>query len=139
MTQIIRQFNNVRVRAFLNDKQYSFRSKLEYRFALCLEAWKKLGAVEFWEYETRTFWFDGIKRGTVSYMPDFYVVEKDGTEIFEGDVVQFDTGSGKPDRATKEYQEHCYHAGFFPDKSTNAACWWEIIGTIHDTPKTEAN
>ena len=30
-----------------------------------------------WEYEPKTFWFDGIKRGSRSYTPDFYLPEED--------------------------------------------------------------
>ncbi len=29
-----------------------------------------------WEYEPDTFWFDGVRRGTVSYMPDFKLFER---------------------------------------------------------------
>jgi len=31
-----------------------------------------------WEYEPDTFWFEGIKRGTRSYTPDFKLYEKNG-------------------------------------------------------------
>ena len=31
-----------------------------------------------WEHEPETFWFEGIKRGCMSYLPDFRVVEKSG-------------------------------------------------------------
>ncbi len=30
-----------------------------------------------WEYEPKTFWFEGIKRGCRSYTPDFYLPEED--------------------------------------------------------------
>jgi len=55
--------------------------------------------------------------------------DKNGVEIYEGDKVRFDTGSG-PKIATIEYHEYCYNAGFFPDISTNGSCWWEVIGNI---------
>lgn len=45
-----------------------FRSRMEANYAFYLDF---LGIV--WEYEPKTFWFVGIKRGTVSYTPDFYV------------------------------------------------------------------
>jgi hypothetical protein len=32
-----------------------------------------------WAHEPHTFWFDGVKRGCVSYLPDFRVDNKDGT------------------------------------------------------------
>lgn len=28
-----------------------------------------------WEYEKKTFWFEGVKSGTVNYTPDFYLPE----------------------------------------------------------------
>ena len=60
--------------------------------------------------------------------------DKNGVEIYEGDKVRFDTGSG-PKIATIEYHEYCYNAGFFPDISTNGSCWWEVIGSIHQEVK----
>lgn len=30
-----------------------------------------------WEYEPKIFYFEGIKRGTTSYTPDFYLPEED--------------------------------------------------------------
>lgn len=50
-----------------------FRSKAEANFAryikhcLCLK----------YEYESHTFWFEGIRSGCTSYTPDFYIPEKD--------------------------------------------------------------
>lgn len=26
-----------------------------------------------WDYEPKTFWFEGLRRGAVSYTPDFYL------------------------------------------------------------------
>jgi len=50
-----------------------FRSKWEYNYACFLEYQKKNGFIEDWKHEPQTFWFEGIKRGTVSYLPDFKV------------------------------------------------------------------
>jgi hypothetical protein len=30
-------------------------------------------------HEPKTFWFDGVKRGCVTYLPDFQVFKLDGT------------------------------------------------------------
>jgi hypothetical protein len=65
--------------------------------------------------------------------------DKNGKEIYEGDIVKFTTNGKDFKTATIEFQEHCYHAGFFPDKSTNASCYWEIIGTIHDKERSISN
>lgn len=50
-----------------------FRSSWESNFARYLDMLIKLGIVEHWEFEPETFWFKGIKRGTVSYLPDFRI------------------------------------------------------------------
>lgn len=34
--------------------------------------------IKGWEYEPQTFWFEKIKRGTRSYLPDFKVYAEDG-------------------------------------------------------------
>lgn len=42
---------------------------------------KECGEIKDWEHEPCTFWFDGIRRGVCSYLPDFRVTSesKDGT------------------------------------------------------------
>jgi hypothetical protein len=35
-----------------------------------------------WDYEPQTFWFDSIRRGTRSYLPDFKVYRPDGTHYW---------------------------------------------------------
>jgi len=64
--------------AEIGDRKIYFRSRLEHRWALLLEAWKQGGAIMDWEYEPKRFWFEGIKRGTNSYLPDFKVFLKGG-------------------------------------------------------------
>lgn len=58
-------------------KTYWFRSGFEVRWAQYLELLKQAGEIVDWLYEPKDFWFDGIKRGTVSYKPDFKI-EKEG-------------------------------------------------------------
>jgi hypothetical protein len=50
-----------------------FRSAWEANFARYLNLLMKMGVVESWAHEPETFWFEGIKRGTCSYKPDFKV------------------------------------------------------------------
>lgn len=59
-----------------------YRSRWEANYARYLEWLKGLGEIASWEHEPKTFWFDGIKRGCVSYLPDFRVVEKSGAEAY---------------------------------------------------------
>jgi hypothetical protein len=58
-------------------KKY-YRSKWEANYARYLEWLKTKGVIESWLHEPDTFWFDGIKRGCRSYLPDFKVTEKGG-------------------------------------------------------------
>lgn len=62
----------------VNGSRFFFRSKWEYNYALILDTWKRLGAIQSWEYEPDTFWFEKIKRGVRSYTPDFKVLWPNG-------------------------------------------------------------
>jgi len=35
--------------------------------------------IKEWYHEPKTFWFEGIKRGCVTYLPDFQVINNDGS------------------------------------------------------------
>lgn len=50
-----------------------FRSSWEANYARYLNLLQKMGVVESWEYEPETYWFGGVKRGVMSYKPDFRV------------------------------------------------------------------
>lgn len=70
--------------AEIGGKRNFYRSRWEYRYALYLEFMKKHGHIIEWEHEPETFWFDGIRRGTNNYKPDFRVVFPSGNvEYFE--------------------------------------------------------
>lgn len=74
--------NNVRVKCEINDKAYPFKSKSEHRYARYLE-WLRINEnIHSWEYEPKTFWFEGIKRGCVSYKPDFCIIEKHPVDFY---------------------------------------------------------
>ncbi len=85
-------WNNQPQRAVINDIEYHFRSKLEYRYALLLELEKQNGAsdkrnqVTSWLYEDKAtcyFVFHEIRGATV-YTADFAVWYADGhKEIHE--------------------------------------------------------
>jgi hypothetical protein len=59
------------------------RSRWEANYARYLNFLKKTGAIYDWKYETQTWWFEPIKRGTRSYTCDFEVwVKKDSTPYY---------------------------------------------------------
>ena len=66
----------------LDGKHYFFRSQWEKKYAKYLAFLKKINDIQDWDHEPYTFWFDGIKRGVVSYLPDFKVIKKDGTHYW---------------------------------------------------------
>lgn len=63
----------------LGGKRCYFRSTWEVKYARYLEWMKSRGEILDWEFEPHTFWFDNIKRGCRSYLPDFRVTFHDGT------------------------------------------------------------
>lgn len=70
--------------ATINGKKTYFRSSWEIKYAEYLESLKNKGDIVSWEFEPDTFWFDKIKRGVRSYLPDFKILCNDGhTEYHE--------------------------------------------------------
>jgi len=67
----------------VGDKRKYFRSIWEANFARYLELLKVHGHIIDWEHESETFWFDGIKRGVRSYLPDFKVTQHGPTKYYE--------------------------------------------------------
>jgi hypothetical protein len=59
-----------------------YRSKWEANYARYLEWLKYKGQIKSWRHESKTFWFEGIKRGCLSYLPDFEVIENDGKIVY---------------------------------------------------------
>lgn len=56
-----------------------FRSAWEANYARYLNFLKQQGEIEAWEYEPKTFVFEGETRGGITYLPDFKVVYRDGS------------------------------------------------------------
>jgi len=54
------------------------RSRWEANYARYLQWMQDRGEVCKWEHEPKTFWFEKIKRGCMSYLPDFRVTFHDG-------------------------------------------------------------
>ena len=53
------------------------RSMWEANFARYLQFLKERKQIKDWQHEPHTFWFEEIKRGVRSYLPDFLVIEND--------------------------------------------------------------
>ena len=78
----------------IGGKRKFFRSRWEANYARYLEFLKERGEISEWQHESKTFWFDGIKRGCVSYLPDFEVTLNSG-------VVEFHEVKGWMDERSK--------------------------------------
>ena len=82
MQIVSRRVNTTQGWREIGGNRIFFRSRWEYLYAKDLQ-WKlEKGLIEKWEHEPHTFWFEGIKRGCVSYKPDFKVTFLDGTHVW---------------------------------------------------------
>ena len=66
----------------IGDKRIYYRSRWEANYGRYLEILKKNGQIKEWEHEPKTFWFENIKRGSVTYLPDFKVTNLDDTHYW---------------------------------------------------------
>jgi hypothetical protein len=67
--------------ATIGDKQpIYFRSSWEYYYAIFLEKLKQQKKIKDYFHEPKCFWFEDIKRGVRSYLPDFLIIHLDGSE-----------------------------------------------------------
>jgi hypothetical protein len=66
----------------VGGKKHYFRSLWEVDYACYLNILRKYKRIKEWEYEPQTFWFEKIKRGTRSYLPDFRITDQDGSQYF---------------------------------------------------------
>lgn len=63
----------------IGDHKKYFRSKWEANYACYLEWLKTKNEINDWCHEPDVFWFDGVRRGCVSYLPDFKILNNDGS------------------------------------------------------------
>jgi hypothetical protein len=63
----------------IGGKRNYYRSRWEANYARYLQWLKEEGYIKEWKHEPETFWFEAIKRGVRSYLPDFRVWENDGS------------------------------------------------------------
>lgn len=66
----------------LGGKRVFVRSKWELRYAMYLQMLKEHNEILDWKHESKTFWFEGVMRGTNNYKPDFEVFHKNGMNEF---------------------------------------------------------
>ncbi len=64
--------------ATIGAERIYFRSTWEKKYAYYLEWLKNHRQIAAWQHEPHTFWFEKIKRGVRSYLPDFKVTRMDG-------------------------------------------------------------
>lgn len=88
----------------IGGKRGYYRSRWEANYARYLEFLKTHGEIVEWEHESKVFWFEGIKRGVMSYLPDFRVVLKNDKEEFHEVKGWMDTRS-----KTKIKRMRIYH------------------------------
>ena len=67
---------------FPEGKKYYFRSKWEMNYARYLQWLKEKKEIKDWTYEEDTFWFKNIKRGVMSYTPDFKLTNNDNSIVY---------------------------------------------------------
>lgn len=65
-----------------DDIGFYVRSAWEANYCRYLKWLVSIGEIISWEYECDTFEFNGIKRGSRFYTPDFKITEKDGAIVY---------------------------------------------------------
>ena len=68
-----------------------------------LQFLKENGEIKSWEYEVKTFWFEKVLRGVRSYLPDFLVLNNDGSESYHEVKGWFDDRSKTKLKRMKKY------------------------------------
>lgn len=67
----------------IGGQRFFARSRWEANYGRYLQWLVSLGEVVAWEHEPHCFWFEGIKRGVCSYLPDFKVTYSNRHEWHE--------------------------------------------------------
>lgn len=61
----------------INGRKIYARSRWEANYARFLQFQQEHNLIIAWEHEPQTFWFDGVRRGCCSYLPDFKITKID--------------------------------------------------------------
>jgi len=83
-----------------------YRSRWEANYARYLVVLKQRNEIQDWKHEPVTFWFEAIKRGTRSYLPDFLVTGLDGSEVYHEVKGWMDDRSKTKLKRMKIYHPH---------------------------------
>lgn len=86
--------------------KYYFRSKAEANYCRYLQFLKELGQIKDWVHEPKTFWFLEIKRGVRSYLPDFEVINLDGSHEWHEVKGYYDSKSLTKIKRMGKYYPH---------------------------------
>ena len=73
--------SNFRGWVTVSDKTCYFKSLYEVYYARYLQLLKEANKIVDWEYETETFYFEGIKRGTNNTKLDFKIYIDNGGQV----------------------------------------------------------
>ena len=93
-------------RGVRDDLGYFVRSGWEANYARYLKWLVSKNQIKCFEYEPDTFWFEEIKRGVRSYLPDFKVTNNDGSiEYHEVKGYMDDKSKTKIARMAKYYPQ----------------------------------
>lgn len=83
-----------------------FRSSWEFYYAVFLENLKRTGKIKDWFHEPKCFWFEKIKRGVRSYLPDFLVIHLTDSQEYVETKGYYDSKSQtKMKRMAKYYPD----------------------------------
>jgi len=90
----------------IGKKRKYYRSRWEANYARYLQWLLENGQIKDWDHEPETFWFEAIKRGVRSYLPDFRVVENDGTSALHEVKGWMDARSKTTIKRMAKYHPH---------------------------------
>ncbi len=77
------KYGNEPQRKIIEGKEYRFRSKFEYRWALYLQFLKEHGEIKEWYYESTRFVFEDVENRPREYTPDFEITANDGSYYYQ--------------------------------------------------------
>ena len=93
-------------RVTVGGKTFHARSSWEANIAAWFQFLKCMGQIKDWEFEPETFWFEKIKRGVRSYLPDFRITRNDDSIYYVEVKGWMDDKSRTKLKRMKKYYPH---------------------------------